>query len=460
MSRQRPSAWTVLAASVIMCVTALITPLYAQDSDKEGLPIMEGPVSIQDAVAAAVKHNPSVATAGSELAAAKSRANMARAMTKPQLSATVFAGKSSMGDIVTSPPEVAPPDIFSIPPRTGVTGQATLMLPLYTGRKLTSAVKSADLLEKSASADRRVAELDVAFNTRVAYYQLLNNDAMVETFVSLVTESTERVRVSEAFLEEGKIAKYDLLRNETVLANARQQLVNAQRDAKISMINLKTSMGISQLSEISILANKVQEVNTLSLEELLAKALANRPELSSARSKTRSAAASVEAARGAYSPQVYGAAMEGFSSGSGDTKSGYTIGITVGIPLIDGGLRRSGVAERKAMLESARTEEKRLTILIQQDVYSAYAELNAAGEDVKLSEAAVDQATEDYRVIKLRAETGKTINVEVLDALMSLVQARNNRVIAIHGYKIANAKLLRAIGEPVSGDEQAKEGKQ
>jgi len=152
-------------------------------------------------------------------------------------------------------------------------------------------------------------------------------------------------------------------------------------------------------------------------------------------------------AKSAYKSQVYGNAMQGLSVDSAGTESGFTIGVTIGLPILDGGLRHAAINEAKAMLGVTRQDERQALLAVQQDVNTVWAELQAADTNVKLSEAAVAQADEDYRVVRLRYEAGKSINVEVLDALAALVGAQNNRLLALYEHNVARDSLARAIGE-------------
>jgi outer membrane protein len=371
---------------------------------------------------------------------------MEKAMTKPQIALGGYAGDSGMGDIITGPPGVMPQGIFSVPNKGAVVGQVGLMYPISTGGKLSGAVNSAKALSSAAAFDREAAQKDTAFLVKSAYRKALLAQSTAGVYQDLVDEEKERVRVAQASYDEGKIAKYDLLRNRAALAESEQMLSNAERDVQTGMIDLKASMGISQESEITLSGALSYSPVAGDLASYIKQAMENRPELASARARVKAADEKVKAAQGAYSPQVYLSAMQGVTATSGETSSGFTGGLTVGIPLSDGGSRRAAASEAESMLSSMKQEEKQAAIEVQREVRSAWVELQAADKNVKLSETAVEQAREDYRVIKLRYEAGKSINVEVLDALASLTRAENNNLTALYECNAAQDKLTRAVG--------------
>ena len=58
----------------------------------------------------------------------------------------------------------------------------------------------------------------------------------------------------------------------------------------------------------------------------------------------------------------------------------------------------------------------------------------------------LEQAEEDYRIVKERFESGRGIQLEILDAQVSLTRARFNAVSALAEYNSALAMWLRATG--------------
>lgn len=434
-------------AAIALAVTMAMAPVLSFAAQTDAIPTINGPLTLTDAVQTALRNNPMVGAAAYRTEAALARVGMAKAQTLPQIGVFGFAGKSQMGDIITSPPGVMPSGAFAIPGETGVTGSAGLMVPIFTGGRLSGSLRSAQASAKASASDQASVKLNTALATKAAYHKALLAQSTVGVYQDLVAQAQERERIAALAFKEGKIAKYDLLRNQSELADAQQQLNNAQRDAQMAMIELKTVLGVSQASDITLSDQLAYEPLKDNLDTYTALAIKSRPELAAARARVESAGSDVRATKGLYAPQVYGTAMEGVSAVSGNTQSGLTIGVSMGITLVDGGERRAAVKEAQAMLAAMKQDERQSLLGVQQDVATAWTEAQTAEKNVELSNAAVVQAEEDYRVIRLRYEAGKAVNVEVLDALTSLVRAQNNRLMALYEHNIAKDNLSRAIGE-------------
>jgi outer membrane protein TolC len=72
--------------------------------------------------------------------------------------------------------------------------------------------------------------------------------------------------------------------------------------------------------------------------------------------------------------------------------------------------------------------------------------LTAAEKGVEASRKGLEQAEEESRVVKERFESGRGIQLEILNAQVVLTRARFNAVNALADYHSALAMWLRATG--------------
>lgn len=434
-----------LLGGLVAAVVMVISPVWADEPAQPKLPVVSRDVSVNEAVEMALANSPTVEMRQAMVAAAQARVGMAKAMTRPQVSGTGFATAATMPMIVPGP-EGVEPRAWSIAPDKGRL-DATLMAmyPLYTGGKLQAQVKGAKSLQQAAAGEVTASELGAALAAKNAYYQVIMARQLVDVYRKRVEDAGERLRISEKAFEEGRIARYDLLRNQTDLAEAQQQLNTAQGDVEVALADFKSALGVSQSSQVTLTDSLGAPEALEQLTELQETASKSRPEIAAARARVEAAQESIKVAKGSYKPQVYATGMAE-AAVSGGSESGVLIGVTASIPIFDAGLRKSGVDEAQAMLRQVQAEQRDVALMIDRDISAAYARVVAVTQNVTLAQAAVAQAEEDYRTIKLRYEAGKAINVEVLDALTALTRARSGYVEALYNYNVARADLLRAVG--------------
>ncbi len=442
-----------LAAAVLaFAARAPAAPAATQQMDASGQPVVCRSIGIDDAIRIALRDNPSVASRRALVEAAAARVGMAKAMGRPRVSTSTFGTLGNMPMVVPGSPNVGPQDFSLTGDEPRLDQNLMAMYPLYTGGNLKGRVSSAQAQQVASSYDAATVELDTALAVKTAYYQALLAQRYVDAYQSRVDEASERVRIAREAFDAGRIARYDLLRDHTDLAEAQRQLNDAQRDVETALIDLRNTMGVSQLSQITLAQGLAVRPSPPAFEELQAAAPRQRPEVQAAQARVRSAQADVGVAGSAYKPQVYATAMADLSimrgdSINGNTDTGYLVGVTAALPVLDGGLRRSSVDEARAALARMQADERDAVLSVSKSVATAYVAFGAATKNVDLSQAAIAQADEDYRVIKMRYEAGKATNVEVLDALASLTRARTMSAEALYAQNVAREALTRAVGQ-------------
>jgi outer membrane protein len=444
---------------VLGIVFCLLTASTAQVDPFSTRPKIRQPLSLREAVEIALRESPILRGAVAELKAAEARLQMARSEKRWQLSLNAFASTGTESAILASPPTVMPSATMLLPRRTFFDANAMLMFPIFTGGRLEALIRQAEAVRHATAAQLEAMRLDVALETKLAYRRALLAREMVRVAEVYVAAMEERVRVDKVAAQVGRIPEFWVLRSEAELANARQMLANAQRDYETALIALKAIMGVHPDSEIT-LTDELQwdegrgardELRVGELpkrEKLLAEAMEKRPELRAALRQAEAQNYAVRAAKALYAPQVGWTVMANYMSGTGDMgQGGYLAGIAVGLPIFDGGRRKAMVGEAQAMREKALAEMERLKLQIASEVDTALRELQTALQNLQTAQTALKAAKEDERVAKVRYEAGRSMLVEYLDVLVTLLRAQVNEAQARYGLAVAEDKLRRAIGE-------------
>jgi outer membrane protein len=256
------------------------------------------------------------------------------------------------------------------------------------------------------------------------------------------------------------VPRYYLLRDEAERANAVQMQAMAQSRAEQALVALKTTLGVDLASSVTLADRLEFTPATLSIDEGVREASERQPEIKAAVKQREAAEAEVRAAYGNYFPQVSlsymydwawtkSRAWQSQADGThmpGDNAEGYSVGVVVTLPLFDGLLRENALNTSKAKLERAVQAEGLVRQQIARDVNQAALMLGAAAKSVEASRKGLEQAEEEFRVVKERFESGRGIQLEILDSQVALTRARFNEVNALADYNSALAMWLRATG--------------
>jgi len=360
-----------------------------------------------------------------------------------------------MGDtsnILTSSPGVMPQNIFAVPPRGFADQNLMLMIPLLTGGRLGNNVTATRKQGEAAGLTVQAAGLTVTETVTEDYTTAALQQALVAVAQARLNAEDEQVRVTQEKVTTGRVAPVDLLREQAEQADARQALLTAENGASLALVNIKTAMGVSQESNITLsdtLDGLSASGPTLpaTLQDALRLAQTHRPELASAQKLVEAAQSGVNTVRGEYAPQVYGVAMGDAMTGQGVGHTGYTIGLTASLPLYDGGQRQADVDEASARLERARADAQQARQMVEQQVVTAWLTLQTATAQVQAATAGVAASQEGYDLATLRYNAGKSVTAERLDALSALTRAQAALSQAKAGLVIDRVRLKVAISQ-------------
>lgn len=339
-------------------------------------------------------------------------------------------------------------------------GNLTAMYPLFSGGRDYYGYKAAAARADAARQARRGTEVDVAMQARLDYISALREAENARVTGELMRDVEERLRLSRQMFDSGRIPRYYLLRDEAELANVAQMDATARSRVDLALVSLKTTMGVDLSSAITLADRLELTPAILSVEEGVRQASESHPDLKAAARQREAAQADVRAAYGNYFPQVsvgymydwawmknraWESQAERMRSGA-DTSEGYSVGVVVTLPLFDGFLRENALRTAKAKLERATQAEGLARQQIAKEVNQAVLMLAAAEKAVEASRTGLEQAEEEFRIMKQRFESGRGIQLEILDAQVSVTRARFNTVSALAEYKTALAMWLRATG--------------
>ena len=327
----------------------------------------------------------------------------------------------------------------------------TAMYSLFAGGRDYYGYQAAARRAEAGREMRRGAEVDVAMQARLDYIASLREAENVRVTGELLRDVDERLRLTREMFDGGRVPRFYVLRDETERANVLQMDAMARSRAEQALIALKTTLGVD-LSSPMTLAEPLQYLPaTVSVEEGIRQAGDAHPDLRTAIKQREAAQAEVRAAYGNYFPQVSVSYMyDGMWSKNRNeasmTADGYSVGLVVTLPLFDGFQRENAVNTAKARLDRATQAEGLVRQQIAKEVNQAALMLTAAEKSVEASRKGLEQAEEEFRVVKERFESGRGIQLEILDAQVSLTRARFNAVAALAEYNSAQAMWLRATG--------------
>jgi len=436
---------SLAAVLVVALPFAMAAPAMAQK-----LPRVDGPLTLDRAVELALAESLRVRAARADSQTMESMRREAQAPFWPQFSANgYFANQSMSPNVYTSAGTTMARNYQVFGADQNRDGNFTGMYSLFAGGRDYYTYRAAAHRADAGREMLRGTEVDVAMQARLDYIGAVRETESLQVLVDLLRNIDERLRVTREQFEAGRVPRYYVLRDEAERANVLQMQATTQSRADLALIALKTTLGID-LASVVTLSERLDYVPvTLSVDEGIREASESQPELKVAIKQREAAEAEVRAAYGNYFPQVSLSYMYDWlwtKNNESKNSDGYSVGVVVTLPLFDGLLRENALKTAKSKLERAVQGEGLVRQQIAKDVNQAALMLTAADKGVAAARTGLELAEEDFRVVRERFESGRGIQVEVLDAQVALTRARFNIVNALAEYHSAQAMWLRATG--------------
>jgi len=314
-----------------------------------------------------------------------------------------------------------------------------------------SRVKAAEYLALAATlAQSRVLQ-EVVFQVEQAYYQYLGTDALVranELFLKAVSTSLE---ATQRRREGGLATVADVYRAETQVAQAQLNLTRSRGGLEKARGSLAAAVGlpVSAPLRVQTLAGepRIGEV-TESLDALLARAKAARPDLVAAEAQARAARAQADAAARAGLPSLTVNATTGEThyNGTRPRTETNTIALTLNIPLFTGFERTYTVRQAEARAAQAEAARDALSRQAELEVWQSYYDVRTAAGGVSTTEVQLRAAQQTAEATLARYRAGFGSLLDLITAQVDESNARVQRIQSFLDWFVAFARLNYVIG--------------
>ncbi|HET8576880.1 MAG TPA: TolC family protein [Methylomirabilota bacterium] len=445
---------TVVAAVIML--GAVPPSAHAQS-----LPRVDGPLTMEQAVELALEKSLRVKAASADSRTMDSMRREALAPFWPQFSANGYFNDQRMApNVFTSAGNTMARNYQVFNSDQTKDANLTAMYPLFSGGRDYYGYKAAAARADAGREMLRGTQVDVAMQARLDYIAALREAENVRVTTELLDAVDERLRVTRQMFEAGRVPQYYLLRDEAERANVVQMDAMARARAGQALVALKTTLGLDLASAITLADRLEFRPVTVSIEEGTREGWTSHPDVKAAVKQREAAQAEVRAAYGNYFPQVSLSYMYDWAVMKNrawesqaenmrmraDSAEGYSVGVVVTLPIFDGFMRENALNTAKAKLDRAAQAEGLARQQVAKEVNQAALMLGAAEKSVEASQKALDQAAEEFRIVRERFGAGRGIQVEILDSQASATRARFNAVSALADYHTAFAMWLRATG--------------
>lgn len=415
-------------------------------------------LSLAQAVDYAVNHSPTIAQEVAVVAQARNTYLQNRAATLPNVNGslqnTMQKSQNYSGYAIIGVPQAS---VYS-----QNTAQIGTQYTFNGGLSFLQSLSAKQAYEE-AQADLRKTQQQLTNNVTTAFYGLATKKDTVRLDQSDVQYQAVLVQIAKAKVNAGVAAGVDVLSANAQEEKSRYTLAAANADAENSRESLAQLIGAPLETQFDVPVHVVQPaLPAKTVDELIAMAVVNRPEIASASDAVAVARTNRRAADAALLPQVQTFASFGnqYSPTSGSsllvpgltlargTPGFWQLGVTSSftLPLLDWGARHAQHVNLDEQIAAAQANVGAQRAQVELDVRQAYRAAQTALTQLASAQDESRYASEAARVAKLQYEHGIKTLTDVLAAQQASLSAQGDEFGARVAYVEAIVKLRIALG--------------
>ncbi|WP_442787468.1 TolC family protein [Flavobacterium suncheonense] len=328
-------------------------------------------------------------------------------------------------------------------------GNATASVPLFAGFKIQNSIKASESLLEAEQYQAKDTKEQLALETVKLYVSLYKAQESEKLIQENIKRAEQRVKDFKAMEQNGLIARNDLLKAQLQVSNYQIALEEARKNSNIINFQLATLLKLPEETQItpnSALFAQKTELSTASTD------ISSRNDLNAIRAQQKAAEANVKIARGNYYPAL--SLMGGYVALDLQNVMTVTNAMNFGVGLSYDltSIFKNG-KEVKAAKSKAKEAEQSLDILTDK----AKIQMQTANENYLLAQKqnavyqqAVEQANENYRIVKDKYDNGLADTNDLLDADVQQLQSKINEAYSKADIVQKQYEVLAAAGKLTS----------
>jgi len=448
--------WIPRSARTLVCAVILFVATAPQAHAQEKAATQ--PLTLEQAVRAALQQNPAFQATTDEADAARARLREAQSAWFPRVDfrqdftrgnnpVYVFGSKLTQRQFTAA--DFAPNNLNTPTPLDNFQTRLDGQWRLFDSGQALFHQRSVKRLVTTADFETEQARQDLILEIVRSYYGVLVLKESAKAADEAVKTAEANAQRMETMHKAGLLVDSDLLSAKVFVSQMRDRQIRAQNDLALAEMQLAREMGaaLDAPSEpIGIPAEPVTPTKTI--QEWIQTALEERPGLRAAQLQETAVGDEKRAVKAEFGPKVrlFASTERDAMTLGGPSGTNWTAGARLDFNIFAGGAQKARVAEATANENRAKHNVEWFRSGVQMEVRKAYLDGNAAAQRAAAARDATEQAKESLRIVQNRYEAGLTTVTELLRVQTAQLDATTAYLAALQDWQVARAQLERAAG--------------
>ncbi|MGC4044252.1 MAG: TolC family protein [Armatimonas sp.] len=400
--------------------------------------------TLEKAIAQALERSNTVKNAKRTVEADKKRIDEAGSAGKLNIGASASATRFDQATKISFTPDT--PAITVLPEHSESLGITLAQrLDIFGQIKLATDQARLQSLADTFAADGTVRAKRL--QAQQTYFGLLKARDQVKVAQSALDAANVQKKQAQTLFDEGVGQKVDLLRATTTQVQAEQSLEAAKNGEAVARAAFNDAVHIPLDTPVEL--EMVTEIPALPDEANVTKLAESRDDVLQAETLARAALVGVSIARAGDKPTLALQATGNYfptTSLQSPRQRTAALGVSLSIPISDGGLTRARTDEARLRAENAQGTVGITRGNAALEAKQAYLNLRTARTQIETARTAAEQARAARDLAQVRYAGQVGLFLELSDAQNALVRAESAAIDALYEYHSARARLESATG--------------
>lgn len=324
-------------------------------------------------------------------------------------------------------------------------GQVTLSHTIFDFGKTSNKIDIQRELYKSTESQDRDNILQVIFNVKSAYFNLLKAKKSKETAEEVLKQAQRHLELAKGFYEVGLKPKIEVTKAEVEVSNSKLSLISSDKSVKQALLNLKVAMGMVLMPDFDI-KEEDYGLRKIDEQEAINIALEKNPQLQSIRFNKKAAIYSEDLVKKEYLPTLTGIGRYSYMGEDFPLDRGWSMLLQINFPLFSGWSTTYKLKQAKADTAYYQYKEESLKQNIISQIKALFVLLREASQRIETLKIALKQAKENLNLAMGRYEVGVGSSIEVVDAIVLYESTNTQYWQAVYDYNVTYSEIEKTLG--------------
>ena len=308
-------------------------------------------------------------------------------------------------------------------------GQVNASVPIFNGFKLKNSIIASENMYKAETFNEKHFKEEIGLDVVELFATLYKAQQITNLIEDNVKTAAQRVKDFTAMEANGLIARNDLLKAQLQQSNVQLSLDNAKKNTEIANFKLITLLKLPENTVVDI------DIEAIERDMALNKELVNpgeRNDLKALELKKQAVESGIKIAKANYYPALN--LTGGYIAFDLNNVLTVTNAVNVGLG-VSYDLSSFFKNGKQVKLAQSKTKETEIALAlmtnqIKEDVFQAQENYKLSVKQSLVYESAVEQAQENYRIVKDKYDNNLSDTNDLLEADFQQLQAKINQALS------------------------------